>query len=117
MNPWIPIPGAGPVTVTVQGRSLEIQTDQPEALSAALRILEGTFQDMDSQCQLRWGGIPKGLDTPSWYLLGALNLAHRLVNLEQAASQHTQDLEHRLQQLLHDVDEPILPTNPQLFED
>lgn len=117
MNPWVPLPGPGPVTVTVQGRPLEIETEQPEALSAALRILEGTFQDMDSQCQLRWGGIPKGLDTPSWYLLGALNLAHRVARLEQEANQHTHNLEQTLSKLLSDVpDDPSAPV-PLLDED
>ena len=51
MKPPAPLPGTRPVTVTVQGRSLQVQTDQSELLGAAVRILEDTFQDMDSQCQ------------------------------------------------------------------
>ena len=50
MKPRVPLPGTEPVTVTVQGRSLQVQTSQPETLESALRILEVTFQDMDSQC-------------------------------------------------------------------
>jgi len=112
-----PLPGTRPVTVTVQGRSLEVQTDLPEGLSTAVRVLEDTFQDMDSQCQLRWGNVPKGLDTPSWYLLGALNLAHRVARLEQEANQHTHNLEQTLSKLLSDVpDEPSAPV-PLLDED
>jgi cell division protein ZapA (FtsZ GTPase activity inhibitor) len=117
MKPRVPLPGTEPVTVTVQGRSLQIQTDQPGTLEPALQILEVTFQDMDSQCQLRWGSVPKDLDTPSWYLLGALNLAHRVARLEQEANQHTQNLEQTLSKLLSDVpDEPSAPV-PLLNED
>jgi len=112
-----PLPGVRPVTVTVLGRSLQIHSDQPETLAAAARILEDTFQAMDSQCQLRWGSVPKGLDTPSWYLLGALNLAHRVARLEQEATQHTHNLEQTLFKLLSDVpDEPSAPV-PSLDED
>jgi cell division protein ZapA (FtsZ GTPase activity inhibitor) len=113
----LPLAGTRPVTVTVQGRSLQVQTDQAETLAAAVRVLEETFQDMDSQCQLRWGSVPKGLDTPSWYLLGALNLAHRVVCLEREANQHTHNLEQTLSKLLNDVpDEPSAPV-PLLDED
>jgi cell division protein ZapA (FtsZ GTPase activity inhibitor) len=112
-----PLPGPRPATVTVLGRPLQIQTDQLETLASAVRILEETFQDMDSQCQLRWGSVPKGLDTPSWYLLGALNLAHRVARLEQEANQHTHNLEQTLSKLLNDVpDEPSAPV-PLLDED
>ena len=115
--PPVPLPGTQPVTVTVQGRLLQVQTDRPEDLSPALRVLEETFQDMDSQCQVRWGSVPKGLDTPSWYLLGALNLAHRVARLEQEANQQTHDLEQTLSKLLNDVpDEPSAPV-PLLDED
>lgn len=117
MKPPVPLPGTRPVAVAVQGRELQIQTDRPEALAAAVRVLEDTFRDMDSQCQVRWGSVPKGLDTPSWYLLGALNLAHRVARLEQEANQHTQNLEQTLSKLLNDVpDEPSGPV-PFLHED
>jgi cell division protein ZapA (FtsZ GTPase activity inhibitor) len=101
----------------IQGRSLQVQTDRPERLDEAVRVLESTFQAMDSQCQVRWGSVPKGLDTPSWYLLAALNLAHRVVHLEQEANQHTHNLEQTLSKLLNDVpDEPSAPM-PFLGED
>jgi len=117
MKPPAPLPGTRPVTVMVQGRSLQVQTELSESLEPAVRILEDTFQDMDSQCQLRWGSVPKGLDTPSWYLLAALNLAHRVARLEQEANQHTQNLEQTLSKLLSDVpDEPSAPV-PLLDED
>jgi cell division protein ZapA (FtsZ GTPase activity inhibitor) len=96
--------------VTIQGRSLQVQTNRPERLEEAVRILEATFQDMDSQCQVRWGSVPKGLDTPSWYLLAALNLAHHVARLEQEANQQTHNLEQTLSKLLTDVpDDPSAP--------
>ncbi len=117
MKAPVPLPGTRPVSVTVQGRSLQVQTDRPETLEAAVSVLEETFRDMDSQCQLRWGCVPKGLDTPSWYLLAALNLAHRVARLEQEANQHTHNLEQTLSKLLNDVpDEPSAPV-PLLDED
>jgi cell division protein ZapA (FtsZ GTPase activity inhibitor) len=117
MTSPVPLPGTHPVTVTVQGRSLQVLTEEPGTLDAALLILESTFQAMDAQCQLRWGSVPKGLDTPSWYLLGALNLAHRVARLEQEANQHTHNLEQTLSKLLSDVpDEPSAPV-PLLDED
>ena len=117
MKAPVPLPGTKPVTVTIQGRSLQVQADRPEALAAAVSILESTFQDMDSQCQVRWGSVPKGLDTPSWYLLGALNLAHRVARLEKEANQHTHNLEQTLSKLLNDVpDEPSAPV-PLIDED
>jgi len=113
----LPLPGTTPLTVSVLGRSLQVQADEPERLAAAVEILEKTFQDMDSQCQVRWGSVPKGLDTPSWYLLGALNLAHRVARLEQEANQQTHNLEQTLSKLLNDVpDEPSDPV-PLVDED
>ena len=50
--------------------------------------------------QLRWGSVPHDLDTSSWYLMGALNLAHRVARLEKEAYQHTQNLEQTLSKLL-----------------
>ena len=117
MKPPAPLSGTQPVTVTIQGRALQIQTSQPETLEAALGILEITFQDMDSQCQLRWGSVPKGLDTPSWYLLAALNLAHRVACLEQEANQHTHNLEQTLSKLLSDVPDETSAPVPLLDED
>jgi cell division protein ZapA (FtsZ GTPase activity inhibitor) len=112
-----PLPGTRPVTATVQGRELQVHTDQPDSLPSALEVLEATFQDMEAQCQVRWGGVPKGLDTPSWYLLAALNLAHRVARLEQEATQHTQDLEQTLSKLLSDVPDELAAPVPLLDED
>ncbi len=117
MKPSPPLPGTLPREIVLQGRPLQVHTDQPDALDRAVAILEATFQDMDSQCKVRWGSVPKGLDTPSWYLLAALNLAHRVARLEQEAHQHTHNLEQTLSKLLTDVpDDPSAPV-PLLDED
>ncbi len=110
MKPPRPLPGTRPVPLEVLGRALQVHTDRPELAAAAKRILEETFQAMEAECRVRWGSVPEGLDTPSWYLLGALNLAHRVARLEQEANQHTHDLEQTLSKLLHDV--PDQPSGP-----
>ena len=103
--------------VQVLEQTLQVATNDPEGLARSVEYLERAYQDIAEAVRLHYGSAPATVDTRSWLLIGALNLAHRLVHLEQAASQHTQDLEQRLQQLLHDVDDPILPPNPTLFED
>jgi hypothetical protein len=117
MKPPAPRAGTRPASLEILGRTLQIDTERPELLGAARGLLEATFQAMEAECRVRWGSVPEGLDTPSWYLLGALNLAHRVVRLEQEANQHTQDLEQTLSKLLLDVpDKPSAPV-PLLDED
>lgn len=117
MKPVDCLPGTQAVRVPLLGRSLQVQTDRPEDLAPAVQVLEATFRAMEAECQLRWGSIPKDLDTPSWYLLGALNLAHRVARLEREANQQTHDLEQTLSKLLTDVpDAPSAPV-PLLDED
>ncbi|HEX9082587.1 MAG TPA: hypothetical protein VF768_09930 [Holophagaceae bacterium] len=117
MNPSRPLPGTRPVALEVLGRSLQVHTDRPDLVPAAQRILDATFRAMEEECRVRWGSVPEGLDTPSWYLLGALNLAHRVARLEQEANQHTQDLEQTLSKLLHDVPDASAGPVPLLDED
>ena len=103
--------------VEVLGRRLSVHTELPlEDLWASIELLEQTFQDMEAQCRLRWEQAQIGSDTSSWLLLGAMNLAHRVVRLEQEANQHTQDLEQTLSKLLHDVPDEPSPSTPDLFE-
>ena len=91
----------GEVQVLVLGRPLRITVSRDaENLSMALALVEETFRDMDRAYELRWGCSPTALDTPTWLLMGALNLAHRVVSLEQEANRHTQDLEKTLSRLL-----------------
>ena len=110
LNEATPI-GPGELRVEVLGHPLRVHTQEgEESLAQAVALLEQTFRDMEQAYALRWGGLPSALDTSTWMLMGALNLAHRLVRSEQEASQHTQDLEQKLTKLLDDVpDEPLAP--------
>ena len=103
--------GPGELRIEVLGHPLRVHTQEGEkALTQAVALLEQTFRDMEQAYKLRWGSTPSALDTSTWMLMGALNLAHRLVCSEQEASQHTQDLEQKLTKLLDDVpDEPLAP--------
>jgi len=100
--------------VEVLGRQVRIDTSAgPEELNKAVTILEDTFRDMERAYELRWGIPPSALDTSTWLLMGALNMAHRVGRLEREASQHTQNLEQTLTKLLDDVpDETIIPSGP-----
>jgi len=92
------------VHMEVLGRLVRIDTSAgPEELNRAVAILEDTFRDMERAYELRWGIPPSALDTSTWLLMGALNLAHRVACLEREASQKTQDLEQTLSKLLDDV--------------
>lgn len=98
------------VCVDVLGRSMRIHSSVDGAiLSRSTALLEQTFRDMERAYELRWGCPPSALDTTTWMLMGALNLAHQVVCLEQAASQQTQDLELTLTKLLDDVPDESLP--------
>lgn len=94
----------GEVRVEVLGRTLRLfcAADEP-ALARSKALLEQTFRDMERAYELRWGCPPSALDTSTWILMGALNLAHQVVRVEQEASQQTLDLEQTLTKLLDDV--------------
>jgi len=100
------------VPLEVLGRKIRVNTEAgPEEINRAVAILESTFQDMGSAYELRWGIPPSALDTSTWLLMGALNLAHHVACLEREACQHTQNLEQTLTKLLDDVpDEDIPPS-------
>ena len=106
----------GEVWVDVLGRSLRIHSsaDGP-TLSRSTALLEQTFRDMERAYELRWGIPPSALDTSTWLLMGALNLAHRVARLEREASQKTQDLEQTLSKLLDDVPDDAPPPSGSLF--
>ncbi len=110
LNEATPV-GPGELRVEVLGHPLRVHTREDQAaLARAVELLEQTFRDMEQAYELRWGSPPSALDTSTWMLMGALNLAHRLVRLEQEASQQTQDLEQKLTKLLDDVpDDPLAP--------
>jgi cell division protein ZapA (FtsZ GTPase activity inhibitor) len=104
------------VQLEVLGRSIRIHaTAGPEDLGKATAILEDTFRDMERAYELRWGVPPSALDTSTWLLMGALNLAHRVARLEQEQNRHTQDLELTLTKLLDDVPDEDHPAPGPLF--
>ena len=99
------------VQLEVMGRILQIQTTAgTQDLPTAVSVLEATFRDMERAYELRWGIPPSALDTSTWLLMGALNLAHRVERLEREASQKTQDLEQTLSKLLDDVPDDAPPS-------
>jgi len=105
------------VPLEVLGRQVRVSTSSgPEEIKQAVDILEATFRDMERAYELRWGIPPSALDTSTWLLMGALNLAHRVVCLEREACQHTQNLELTLTKLLDDVPDEAIPPSGPLFE-
>jgi cell division protein ZapA (FtsZ GTPase activity inhibitor) len=105
------------VELEVLGRQLRINTQVgPEEIKAATDILEETFRDMESAYELRWSHPPSALDTSTWLLMGALNMAHRVARLEREACQHTQNLEQTLTKLLDDVPDETNSPSGTLFE-
>ena len=105
------------VPIEVLGRQVRVSTGAgPEEINRAVAILESTFQDMGSAYELRWGIPPSALDTSTWLLMGALNLAHHVACLEREACQHTQNLEQTLTKLLDDVPDEDNPDPGPLFK-
>ena len=97
-----------PLELHLLGRSLRLTNQgNPEDLERAVEILEQTFRDMEGAYRLKWGCPPAAVDSSTWLAMGALNLAHRLVRVEQDATRHTQDLEQTLSKLLDDVPDDV----------
>ncbi|WP_148300418.1 cell division protein ZapA [Holophaga foetida] len=111
MRETVPL-AADEVWVEILGRDCRVlrRTDD-KTLAESVALLEQTYRDMERAYELRWGGPPSTLDTTTWLLMGALNLAHRVVRLEQEASQQTQNLELTLTRLLDDVPDASPDTN------
>ena len=106
------------VEVELMGRLVRLQaTCGPDDLPRAVGVLEETFRDMERAYELRWGIPPSALDTSTWLLMGALNLAHRVARLEREASQQTQDLEQTLTKLLDDVPDENSSSPGPLFQE
>lgn len=97
-----------PVELNLLGRSMRLTNlADPDDLAKAVEVLEQTFRDMEGAYRLKWGCPPAAVDTSTWLAMGALNLAHRLVRVEQDATRHTQDLEQSLSKLLDNVPDDI----------
>jgi hypothetical protein len=98
--------GGIPVEILGQVHRLHSEAD-PELLAKSIARLERTFRDMEAAFELKWGRTPKGLDSSTWLLLGALNLAHQAERLELEANRHTQNLELTLSLLNDDVPDEL----------
>jgi hypothetical protein len=86
--------------------------DEAHDLDAAEAVLEKTFRDMEGLYGLICRCSPSALDSSTWLLMGALNLAHRVVRLEREAATQTRDLEERLSKLLEDVPDDAVTAYP-----
>jgi hypothetical protein len=60
-------------------------------LEATKEVLNHTFNDMERLYALKCNCSPSALDTSTWLLLGAINLAHRVVRLEREVGLQTRD--------------------------
>jgi len=100
------------LSLKYQDRALKLVCQVPsQDLEAAKEVLDKTFQDMESLYELKWKCSPSALSTSTWLLMGALNLAHRVVCLEREATLQTRDLEEKLSKLLDDVLDDAIPNN------
>lgn len=107
-----------PVEVHLLGHLLKVQGPvDREVLERAASAAEATFRAMEESYALNWGGPPTSLDTTTWLLMGVLNLAHRVVSLEQEADRRTQDLESTLSKLLDDVPDESPRDHGPLFQE
>ena len=105
------------LSLELLGRQVRVDTMAgTEEINGAVAILEATFRDMERAYELRWGIPPSALDTSSWLLMGALNLAHRVARLEREACQQSQNLEQTLTKLLDDVPDEAIPPSGSLFQ-
>ena|GEM_PF-466172 len=100
------------LSLQYQDRTLKVACQVPfQDLEAAKEVLDKTFQDMESLYELRWKCSPSELSTSTWLLVGALNLAHRVMCLEREATLQTRDLEEKLSKLLDDVPDDAIPND------
>lgn len=80
------------INFRILNRSLKVVClVEPDCLEATKEILDKTFDDMERLYALKYNCSPSALDTSTWLLLGALNLAHQVVCLEREATLQTQD--------------------------
>ena len=95
-----------------QDRALKVVCQvPPQDLGAAKEVLDKTFRDMERMYELKWKCSPSALGTSTWLLMGALNLAYRVVRLEQEANLQTRDMEEKLSKLLDDVPDDAIPND------
>jgi len=107
---------AGPVqeiSVMVLNRPMKMACfDSGMDLDAAINVLDETFRNMERLYGLRYKCSPSALDTCTWMLTGALNLAHRVLCLEREAALHARDMEEPLSKLLDSIPDDVIPSGP-----
>lgn len=92
------------VLIELLGRQLRVDTIvNIEDINKAVFIVESIFNNMENFYAAKWSTPPSALDTSSWLLIGALNIAYRIVCLEKETCQNNQNLEHTISKLLADV--------------
>jgi phage host-nuclease inhibitor protein Gam len=85
--------------------------DMEEEAKRVENEINETFRNMEKLYELKYNSSPSAQDTITWLLMGALNLAHRVVCLEREAAMQTRDLEEKLSKLLDDVSDYAVPNN------
>jgi hypothetical protein len=76
-----------------------------------MEVLDETLLDIRRATELEYESTPMALDRNTWLLMGALNLAHRVVCLERDAALQTRDMEVTLAKLLDDVPDDAIPSD------
>jgi len=105
--------GVQELHVMVLNRSLKIACFDPVMdLDGAIKVLNETFQNMERVYGLRFNCTPSALDTCTWILTGALNLAHRVLCLEREAALQARDIEGPLFKLLESIPDDVIPNGP-----
>jgi cell division protein ZapA (FtsZ GTPase activity inhibitor) len=96
--------------VMVLDRPMKIACfDSGMDLDAALNVLNETFRDMERLYGLKYKCSPSALDTSTWMLTGALNLAHRVLCLEREAALQARDMEEPISKLLDSIPDDVIP--------
>jgi hypothetical protein len=99
--------------VMVLNRPMKIAClDSGMDLDGALNVLNETFREMERLYGLQYACSPSALDTSTWILTGALNLAHRVMRLERKAALQARDLEEPLSKLLDSIPDDVIPNGP-----
>jgi len=105
--------GVRELRVTVLNRPMKIACfDSGADLDGAIKVLNETFQNMERIYGLKFRCTPSALDTSTWMLTGALNLAHRVLCLEREAALQARDLEEPLFKLLESIPDDVIPNGP-----
>jgi hypothetical protein len=84
-----------------------------DALAAekVMEVFDETLLDIKRATELEYASTPLALDRNTWLLMGALNLAHRVVCLERDAALQTRDMEVTLAKLLDDDPDEDIPSD------